>query len=70
VIAALAMEKTPLRLALGAYADGAIRAKLAAVADDLDSTAHLGLGEARQTHSRHRSGARHDKLSAPATEAR
>lgn len=33
----------PLRLALGPDADGAIRAKLAAVTADLDATAHLGL---------------------------
>ncbi|WP_433200857.1 SDR family NAD(P)-dependent oxidoreductase [Nocardia sp. CA-107356] len=46
VVAALGMEKPPLRLALGADAVGAIRGKLAAVADDLDATAHLGLSTA------------------------
>ncbi|MEV5839916.1 SDR family NAD(P)-dependent oxidoreductase [Nocardia sp. NPDC052112] len=43
VVAVLSMAEPPLRLALGADAVGAIRGKLAAVADDLDATAHLGL---------------------------
>ncbi len=40
------MEKPPLRLALGADAVGAIRGKLAAVTDDMDATALLGLATA------------------------
>jgi NAD(P)-dependent dehydrogenase (short-subunit alcohol dehydrogenase family) len=42
VLAALDLPEPPLRLALGEDAISAIRAKLAAVAEDLDATAHLG----------------------------
>ncbi|GII85063.1 short-chain dehydrogenase/reductase [Sphaerisporangium siamense] len=42
VLAALDLPEPPLRLALGDDAIAAIRAKLAAVAEDLDATAHLG----------------------------
>ncbi|MEV6770234.1 SDR family NAD(P)-dependent oxidoreductase [Nocardia sp. NPDC051030] len=43
VIATVGQANPPLRLALGPDAVGAIRGKLAAVAADLDATAHLGL---------------------------
>lgn len=43
VVAMVGAENPPLRLALGADAVEAIRGKLAAVAADLDATAHLGL---------------------------
>ncbi|MFI1916035.1 SDR family NAD(P)-dependent oxidoreductase [Nocardia sp. NPDC020380] len=43
VVATVGAENPPLRLALGADAVEAIRGKLAAVAADLDATAHLGL---------------------------
>ncbi|MFB8008404.1 SDR family NAD(P)-dependent oxidoreductase [Nocardia sp. NPDC056000] len=43
VIAVVGQPNPPLRLALGPDAVGAIRGKLAAVAADLDATAHLGL---------------------------
>ncbi|WP_440102283.1 SDR family NAD(P)-dependent oxidoreductase [Streptosporangium sp. H16] len=42
VLAVLDLPEPPLRLALGEDAISAIRAKLAAVAADLDATAHLG----------------------------
>jgi len=46
VLAVLDVGPGPLRLALGEDAVGAIRAKLGAVAADLDATAGLGLGTA------------------------
>ena len=46
VLETLNADKPPLRLALGADSVGAIRAKLASVAGDLESTAYLGLGTA------------------------
>ncbi|WP_329429762.1 SDR family NAD(P)-dependent oxidoreductase [Streptosporangium sp. NBC_01495] len=42
VLAVLDLPEPPLRLALGEDAISAIRAKLTAVATDLDATAHLG----------------------------
>ncbi|WP_059013504.1 oxidoreductase [Streptomyces specialis] len=46
LLAALDLPNPPLRLALGDDAASMIREKLAAVAADLDATAHLGTGAA------------------------
>ncbi|WP_405484873.1 SDR family NAD(P)-dependent oxidoreductase [Nocardia sp. NBC_00511] len=43
ILAVVGAANPPLRLALGPDSVGAIRGKLAAVAADLDATAHLGL---------------------------